>query len=94
LKACLEISISSLARIQVSPNILEDPKYDYLFSVDSLDTMIQEGIPFREAYKKMAELIESGQFKPDKSTRHTHEGSLGNLCLEEIRIKMNNAWPD
>ncbi|MEJ2162512.1 MAG: argininosuccinate lyase, partial [Robiginitalea sp.] len=45
-------------------------------------------------YKKMAELIESGQFKPDKSTRHTHEGSLGNLCLEEIRIKMNNAWPD
>ena len=72
--------------------ILDDPKYDYLFSVDSLDAMVQEGMPFREAYRKMAEIIASGEFKPDKSVRHTHEGSLGNLCLEEIRNKMEQAW--
>ena len=92
LKACLEITTSSLGKIRVNATILEDPKYDYLFSVDSLDAMVQEGTPFREAYRKMADMIESGNFKPDKSVRHTHEGSLGNLCLEEIRNKMEQAW--
>jgi argininosuccinate lyase len=92
LRACLEILISSLGRIRVNKSILDDPKYDYLFSVDSLDAMVQEGVPFREAYKRMAEMIASGEFKPDKSLGHTHKGSLGNLCLEEIRNKMENAW--
>lgn len=92
LKACLEITTSSLGKIRVNTNILEDPKYDYLFSVDSLDAMVQEGIPFREAYRKMADMIASGEFEPDKSVRHTHEGSLGNLCLEEIEKKMEQAW--
>ena len=92
LKACLEITTSSLGKIRVNATILEDPKYDYLFSVDSLDAMVQEGTPFREAYRKMADMIESGNFKPDKSVRHTHEGSLGNLCLGEIRKKMEQAW--
>ncbi len=92
LKACLEITTSSLGKIRVNARILEDPKYDYLFSVDSLDAMVQEGTPFREAYRKMADRIASGNFKPDKSVRHTHEGSLGNLCLGEIRKKMEQAW--
>ncbi|MEJ2584608.1 MAG: argininosuccinate lyase [Robiginitalea sp.] len=92
LKACLEILTSSLGKIKVNTDILDDPKYDYLFSVDSLDAMVQEGIPFREAYRKMADMIASGEFKPDKSLRHTHEGSLGNLCLDEIRNKMKGAW--
>ncbi|MFZ9003051.1 MAG: argininosuccinate lyase [Robiginitalea sp.] len=92
LKACLEITTSSLGKIKVNTSILEDPKYDYLFSVDSLDAMVQEGIPFREAYRKIADMIASGVFKPDKSVRHTHQGSLGNLCLEEIRNKMEQAW--
>ncbi len=93
LRACLDIAISSLGKIKVSRGILENPKYDYLFSVDTLDSMIQEGVPFREAYKLMAEKIESGTFVPNKSTRHTHEGSLGNLCLDQIRKKMKEAWP-
>ena len=92
LNACLEILTSSLGRIRVNKNTLDDPKYDYLFSVDSLDAMVQDGVPFREAYRRMADMIASGEYKPDKSLKHTHKGSLGNLCLEEIRKKMEQAW--
>ena len=92
LRACLEILTSSLGRIRINHDILDDPKYDYLFSVDSLDAMVQQGIPFREAYRRMADMIEAGDFRPDKSLQHTHTGSLGNLCLEEIRNKMEQAW--
>lgn len=93
LRACLEITTYSLSKIRVNPDILDDPKYDAIFSVDSLDALVQEGVPFREAYKKMAAQIASGDFQPDKSLRHTHEGSLGNLCLDKIRKKMEGAWP-
>jgi argininosuccinate lyase len=92
LKSCLEITLGSLGRIEVNPDILKDPKYDYLFSVDTMDTMIQQGVSFREAYRKMAAQIESGAYKPDKKLKHTHKGSLGNLCLDEIRSKMDQAW--
>lgn len=92
LKSCLEITLSSLGRIQVNPDILEDPIYDYLFSVDSMDSMIQKGISFREAYRKMAAQIASGTYIPEKQLKHTHKGSLGNLCLDEIRSKMDSAW--
>lgn len=94
LKACLGITTSSLQRIQVAGDILEDPKYDYLFSVDTLDSMVQEGIPFREAYRKIAQQIGAGDFVPERSARHTHDGSLGNLCLGKIRQKMQDAWPE
>ena len=92
MKSCLEITVGSLGRIEVNPDILADPRYDYLFSVDSMDALIQEGIPFREAYRKMAADIESGSYTPNKQLKHTHQGSLGNLCLEEIRSKMDRAW--
>ena len=92
LKSCLEITLSSLGRIEVNSDILSDPKYDYLFSVDTMDAMIQQGISFREAYRKMASQIELGTYKPNKKLNHTHKGSMGNLCLEEIRLKMEQAW--
>ena len=88
MKACLEIMTFSLKEIQVNQNILDDPKYDYLFSVDTLNEMVKNGMPFRDAYKTMGKAIENGNFKPKKDIAHTHEGSLGNLCLEEIREKM------
>jgi len=88
LKACLEILTFSLKEIRVNPNILEDSKYDYLFSVDTLNELVQNGMPFRDAYKKMGQEINEGTFAPKKDIQHTHEGSLGNLCLEEIREKM------
>lgn len=88
MKACIEILTFSLKEIQVNKGILEDPKYDYLFSVDTLNELVQSGMPFRDAYKKMGMEIQAGTFTPKRDIHHTHEGSLGNLCLEEIRAKM------
>lgn len=89
MKACLEILTFSLKEIRVRKNILDDPKYDYLFSVDTLNELVQNGMPFRDAYKKMGQEIQGGTFKPKRDIDHTHEGSLGNLCLAEIREKMD-----
>jgi argininosuccinate lyase len=89
MKACLEIMTFSLKEINVNQNILDDPKYDSLFSVDTLNELVQNGMPFRDAYKKMGQEIQEGTFIPKRDIAHTHEGSLGNLCLEEIREKMN-----
>ena len=88
MKACLEILTFSLKEIRVNDTILEDPKYDYLYSVDTLNELVQNGMPFRDAYKKMEQEINAGNFIPKKDIEHSHEGSLGNLCLEEIRKKM------
>ncbi|MFD0798856.1 argininosuccinate lyase [Maribacter chungangensis] len=88
MKACLEIMSFSLREIQVNEGILEDPKYDYLFSVDTLNELVQDGMPFRDAYKKMGQEIQDGKFTPKRNLKHTHEGSIGNLCLEDIRKKM------
>ena len=88
MKACLEILTFSLEEIQVNKEILEDEKYDYLFSVDTLNELVQNGMPFRDAYKKMGQEIQKGTFKPKRDIKHSHEGSLGNLCLDEIRAKM------
>lgn len=88
MKSCLEMMTFSLREIKVNEGILEDPKYDYLFSVDTLNELVQNGMPFRDAYKKMGQEIEAGTFTPKRNIKHTHEGSLGNLCLEEIRKKI------
>ena len=87
-KACLELLTFSLKEIKLNTAILNDPKYDYLFSVDTLNEMVKNGMPFRDAYKTMGKAIENGNFKPKKDSAHTHEGSLGNLCLQEIAKKM------
>ncbi len=88
IKACLELMTFSLKEVKVNNKILEDPKYDYLFSVDTLNEMVKNGMPFRDAYKTMGKAIENGNFKPKRDIQHTHEGSLGKLCLEEIKKKM------
>lgn len=89
LKACLELLTFSLKEIRVNENIVEDPKYDYLFSVDTLNELVLNGMPFRDAYKKMGIEINQGTFTPKRDIKHTHEGSIGNLCLNEIRKKMD-----
>jgi len=88
LKSCLEMMMFSIKSIQVKPNILDDKKYDYLFSVDTLNDLVLSGVPFRDAYKQIGQQIADGTFKPKREIDHTHAGSLGNLCLEEIRRKM------
>lgn len=91
IKACLEITTFSLKEVKVNENILADTKYDYLFSVDTLNEMVKNGMPFRDAYKKMGMDIQQGNFSPKRDIEHTHEGSLGNLCLNEIKKKMKNS---
>ncbi|SFU37863.1 argininosuccinate lyase [Pustulibacterium marinum] len=91
LKSCIEMATFTLKDVKVNENILDDDKYDYLFSVDTLNHLVQSGMPFRDAYKKIGLEIQAGNFTPNKEVNHTHEGSLGNLCLEGIKTKMNDA---
>lgn len=84
LNDCLNIAAPALENLSVKENILEDSKYDYLFSVEKVNELVLKGMPFRDAYKLVGEQIESGKFQPDKVVAHTHEGSIGNLCLEKI----------
>lgn len=92
MKACLDLMTFSLKEIRVNEAILNDPRYDSLFSVDTLNELVRDGIPFRDAYKKMGEDIKKGSYKPNRTIKHTHKGSIGNLCLNEIRIKMENQY--
>lgn len=89
LKACLEMMTFSLEQIKVNTTILEDEKYLYLFSVEEVNKLVQQGIPFRDAYKIVGKNIAEGKFDPDKKVNHTHIGSIGNLCLDEIVEKKN-----
>lgn len=84
LNDCLEIATFMLQHIEIKCNILEDPKYDYLFSVEVVNDEVLKGVPFREAYKNIGIAIENGDFNPTKEVNHTHEGSIGNLCNAEI----------
>ncbi|WP_417362781.1 argininosuccinate lyase [Galbibacter sp.] len=89
LKSCLEMMSFSIKNVIVNESILDDTKYDYLFSVDTLNDLVLNGMPFRDAYKQMGQAIENGDYKPKKDIKHTHKGSLGNLCLDEIKAKMD-----
>lgn len=91
MKSCLEMARFSVGEMQVREGILEEKKYEYVFSVDTLNQMVLEGVPFREAYRTMGQAIEEGNFKPYKQIAHTHTGSIGNPALDEIRDKMKAA---
>jgi argininosuccinate lyase len=91
LKSCLEMLTYSLKNIQVKTNIVEDDKYLYLFSVEEVNKLVQDGVPFRDAYKIVGKNINDGTFNPEKKVVHTHKGSVGNLCLNEIVKKRDDA---
>ncbi|MGF7082576.1 argininosuccinate lyase [Mucilaginibacter sp. UYCu711] len=84
LKNCLHMAAFMLQNITVNQDILNDPKYAYLFSVEEVNKMVLNGTPFRDAYKAVGLAIEKGEFDPHKTVNHTHEGSIGNLCNDEI----------
>jgi argininosuccinate lyase len=90
LKACIKMAGLMLNSIEIKEDILEDEKYKYLFSVEEVNKLVNAGMPFRDAYKKVGLDIESGNFKYGSSVHHTHEGSIGNLCTAEIRKQMQN----
>src|SRR6187549_2484032 len=88
LRDCIEMAGLMLSNIEIKKDILADEKYKYLFSVEEVNKLVNTGMPFRDAYKKVGIDIEAGNFKYDTSIAHTHEGSIGNLCTEEIKKQM------
>ena len=85
LNECLQMMVLMLSNIRINQQILDDPKYDYLFSVEVVNNEVLKGVPFREAYKNIGLAIEKGTFEPMKEVHHTHEGSIGNLQNEAIQ---------
>ena len=92
LKDCLRMTAYIINKIQVNELILDDPKYDNMFSVEEVNRLATGGMPFRDAYKKVGLDIEAGNFTPDKRVHHTHEGSIGNLCNDKIHELMEQVW--
>jgi argininosuccinate lyase len=91
LKDCLRMVSLMLSNIQVKENLLTDEKYQFLFSVEEVNKLVLQGMPFRDAYKKVGADIEQGNYHPQKTVNHTHEGSIGNLCNDQIQRIMNTA---
>ena len=92
LKDCLAMATYIIERIEVNKEILNDSRYDAMFSVEEVNRLATEGMPFRDAYKKVGLDIEAGTFVPNKEVHHTHEGSIGNLCTEEVRKTMYSIY--
>ena len=89
IKACLDILLFSLPNLQVNKAITDQKKYDYLFSVDTLNAEVLAGKPFRDAYRDLGNAIEAGEYTPNRNLQHTHLGSIGNLGLDQIKAKMD-----
>lgn len=87
LKECLQILTYALPKAKPAEHLLEDERYRFLFSVEAVNQLVLEGQPFRDAYRLVGEQIANGTFNPPREVKHTHEGSIGNLCLPEIRAK-------
>jgi argininosuccinate lyase len=90
LKSCISMTMLMISQIRIKKNILQDEKYNYLFSVEAVNDLVNQGIPFREAYQTVGGQISEGMFSFDQSKplHHVHEGSLGNLNLKEITGEM------
>jgi argininosuccinate lyase len=91
LQYCIQMAGLMLNNIEIRDNILEDEKYKYLFSVEEVNKLVNSGMPFRDAYKKVGMDIESGKFSYSPNIQHTHEGSIGNLCTAEIKGQMQKV---
>ncbi|MBQ1978901.1 MAG: argininosuccinate lyase, partial [Alistipes sp.] len=94
LKRTLRMADFMLANLQVNEQILEDEKYNYLFTVEDVNRLALEGVPFREAYRTVGMQVQRGEYQPTREVHHTHEGSIGNLCTAEIRQKMERVMQD
>ncbi len=94
LKDCLQMAAYIINKMEVNENILDNPMYDPMFSVEEVNRLAAQGMPFRDAYKKVGLDIEAGTFVPDKNIHHTHEGSIGNLCNDKIQELMQKILND
>lgn len=93
LKACLQMAGLMLANIEIKKDLLKDEKYQYLFSVEEVNKLVLQGMPFRDAYKKIGQDIEKDNFKYSTDIAHSHEGSIGNLQNDQIRRMMDELLP-
>ena len=91
MKDCLNMATYIIRKMEVNDHILDNPIYDPIFSVETVNQLAASGMPFRDAYKKVGLDIEAGNFKPNKNLHHTHEGSLGNLCNDKIQALMEST---
>ncbi len=87
---CLDMAEFMLRHIRVRDGIVNDPRYDYLFTVEEVNRLVLEGMPFREAYKKVGLEVQDGSYRPVREVHHTHAGSISNLCNEEIARKFHS----
>ena len=83
-----------VGNLRVNTHILEDARYDYLFTVEEVNRLVLEGVPFREAYRRVGMEVQRGEYRPVKEVHHTHERSIGRLCTEEIRRKMESVMKE
>lgn len=90
-KDCLQMLGMMLSNIQVRENILEEDKYQFIFSVEEVNRLVQQGVPFREAYLQIGNNIAEGSFQPLRAIQHTHEGSIGQLCNDKIREQLQQV---
>ena len=91
LKDCLQMAAYIINKIEVNEHILDNPMYDAMFSVEEVNRLAAQGMPFRDAYRQVGLEIENGTFRASHDIHHTHEGSIGNLCNEQIRQLMNDT---
>ncbi|MFY0606043.1 MAG: argininosuccinate lyase [Cyclobacteriaceae bacterium] len=96
MKQCLDIASFALDQLQVTPDVINDPRYDYLFTVERVNELVLSGVAFRDAYKIVGEEVESGNYKPNRNIKHTHLGSVGNLANDQVAAKIQrelNKFP-
>ena len=92
IRKCLDMCAFMVKNLRVNKDILSDEKYNYLFTVEDVNRLVLDGVPFRDAYKTVGMQVQKGTYKPTREVHHTHEGSIGNLCTEEIKKKMEQAY--
>lgn len=88
--SCISMACFMLPQMKVKDNILEDPRYDYLFTVEEVNRLVLSGVPFREAYRKVGREVQDGTYRPVREVHHSHVGSIGNLCNDRISEKFNS----
>lgn len=91
LEDCIHIAGFAIDNMTVGENLLADDRYTYVFSVEDVNKLVQQGVPFRDAYRQIGSAINAGTYEPGRKINHTHEGSIGNLCLDEISDRMKKV---
>ena len=92
LKDCLRMAAYIISKMEVNRNIMDNPMYDPMFSVEEVNRLAAAGMPFRDAYRKVGMEIENGTYRADRNICHTHEGSMGNLCNDRIAELMKSVY--